>query len=76
MGAIDLAVINKPASSASAAEDMTNLMIWVAVRNGPLSRVTASSSDRKMYAPAWLRDLVSLIYAASEFSQSTMSLAR
>ena len=54
MGAIDLDVMNKPESSALAAKDMTNLIIWVTVRTGPLIRKTASSSDRKMYAPARL----------------------
>ena len=74
MGAIDLAVMNKPVSSASAAENMTNLMIWVTVRTGPLSHGTALSSDRKMYAPTKLRALVLLRYPASESPQSIMSL--
>ena len=76
MGAIDLAVMNKPASSASAAEDMKKLMIWATVRTGPLSCGTTSYSNRNMYAPARLRALVSLIYAASEFPHSTVLLAR
>ena len=66
MGAIDLAVMNNPASSALAAEGMTNLMIWDTVRTGPLSPGTASSSNRKMYAPAWIQALVLLRYVASE----------
>ena len=50
-GALDLAVMNKPASSDFIAKDMTNLMIWVTMRTGPLSRGTASSYERKIDAP-------------------------
>ena len=76
MGAIELAGTNNPASSASAAEDMTNLMIWATLRSGPLSRGTASYSDRNIYEPASLQALVSLRYAASEFPQSTTLLTQ
>ena len=76
MGAIDLAVMNKPTSSASAAKYMTNLMILAMVRTGLLSRGTASSSYIKMYATVRMRDLVLLRYVASEYPHITMSLVR
>ena len=76
MGAIDLSVMKNPASSALAAEDMSNLMIWETVRTGPLSNRKLSYSYRNMYAPVQLQALISLRYAASECPQSTMSLAQ
>ena len=48
MDTISLAVVKSPASSVSAAEDMTNLMIWAMVRMDPLGRGKGSSSERKM----------------------------
>ena len=60
MGNIALAVMKRPASSALTAEDMTNLIIWDIVRMYTLSRVTGSSSDRKMWDPARLQDLETL----------------
>ena len=76
MDAIDLDVMNKPESSALAAKDMKNWMIWETVRTEPLSNRTLSYSYRNMYAPVQLQDLISLRYAASECPQSTMSLAQ
>ena len=76
MGAIDLDVINKLASSALAANDMKNLMIWATVRTRMLSCRIAPSSDRKICAPARLQALVSLRYASSECPHITMLLAQ
>ena len=47
-GIIYLAVMKRAPSSDSAAEDMTNLMIWAMVRMAPLERGKGSFSDRKM----------------------------
>ena len=49
-----LDVMKSPTSLASAAEDMTNLIIWASVRTGPLSQGIEASSDRKMKEPAQL----------------------
>ena len=76
MGTNSLAVMKSAANSASAADDMTNLMILASVMIGPLSRGMASFSEQKMYAPARLRDFVTFRYAASECAAITMSLAR
>ena len=40
MGIIDLDVMKRPQSSASAAEDITNLIIWAMVSIDPLTRGT------------------------------------
>ena len=50
-GAIYLEATNSVASSSSAAEDTTNLIIWEMVRMGPLYRGLGSSSERKMCEP-------------------------
>ena len=65
-GTMSLAVIKIAASPASAAEDMTNLIIWVMVRIGPLYLGLGSSSERNMCAPARLHVLEILCYAESE----------
>ena len=44
-GIISLAILKRPASSASAADDMTVLMIWAIVRTGPLWAGTSTSSE-------------------------------
>jgi hypothetical protein len=64
------------ASSASAADAMTNLMIWEIVSTGPFGRGIGSSSDRKMCAPALLRDPFSVRKLASECAASTIEEAR
>ena len=71
-----LAQMNRPAILASAAEDITNLMIWEIVRTGPLLVGTVVSSESMMCAPARLRALLTLRYAALECPARTMSLAR
>ena len=57
---ISLAMVNKPGSSASEADDMTFLMICAIVRNGPLWKGIGASSESMMWAPAQLRDLLTL----------------
>ena len=74
MGTIDLTVTKRPASSASVAEDTTNLMIWEMVRMGILSRGTGSSSDKNMWDPDRMRALETLRYFASECPASIMLL--
>ena len=59
-GIMFLAVMKSPASLDSAAEDMTNLMIWASVITGPLSQGIGLSSDRKMKESDWLCALDSL----------------
>ncbi len=64
-GIISRAGMNRAASSDSAAEAMTNLMIWAIERTAPLNRGKGSFSERKICAPALLRALVSLRKPAS-----------
>ena len=59
-GTISLAMVTRPASSASEADDMTFLIICVMVRTGPLWRGIRTSSESMMWAPARLRDLLTL----------------
>ena len=47
-GTISLAVMKRAASSASAVDDMTNLMILASVRMEPFSLGMASFSEQKM----------------------------
>ncbi len=47
-GIISHAVTKRAASSDSAAEAITNLMIWAMERMAPLKRGNGSSSERKM----------------------------
>jgi len=47
-GIISLAVTKRAASSDSAAEAITNLMIWAMERTAPLKHGKSSFSDRKM----------------------------
>ena len=74
-GTISLAVMKRAASSASAADDMTNLMILASVRMDPFSLGMALFSEQKMQDPPLLRDLETLRYKASEWLARTMSLA-
>ena len=55
-----LAVINRVASSASAAEDMKNLMIWEILSIGPLNHGLGSFLEKKIFAPARIRALETL----------------
>ena len=59
-GIISRAVIKRTASSDSAADAKTNLMIWAIERTVPLNHGKWSFSDRKMCAPARLQDWDSL----------------
>jgi hypothetical protein len=74
-GIISLAITKRAASSDLAADAITNLMIWAIERTAPLKCGTGSFSERKMYAPAQLQELVSLRNPASEWAHRTMSLA-
>ena len=74
-GTISLAVMNRSASSASAAEYMTNFIIWAMVRMGTLCRGLVSSSESDMCAPDRLHCLEILRYAASEWAARRMSMA-
>ena len=47
-GIISHAVMNRAASSASAADAITNLMIWAMESTAPLKRGNGSFSERKM----------------------------
>ena len=57
MGIIFLAIMYIAPSFASAAEDITNLMIWEIVRISPFHSGFGSFSDENMWAPARLRAL-------------------
>ena len=74
-GTMLFAHMKRPARSASAAEDMTNLIICAMARTGPLSDGTGTSSESMMCAPARLRDLMTLRYAALECAASIIPLA-
>ena len=75
-GIISRAVRYNAASSDSDADAMTNLMMVAIVRIGPLMRGIGSSSERKMNAPAWLREPGSVRKLASECAARIMELAR
>ena len=66
IGTIYLAVMKRAQSLASAADEMTNFMIWVMVKMGPLHRGTGSYSAGKMCSPYRLRPLDSLCNPESE----------
>ena len=76
MGTIYLAVMYSAPSSASAAEDMTNLMIREIVRIAPFHSGVGSFYDKNVWASLQLRDLYSLLNPAYEWAASIMSLAR
>jgi hypothetical protein len=75
-GIISLAITKRAASLVLAADAITNLMFWAIGRTAPLKRGNGLFLERKMCAPAQLRELVSLINPASEWAQRTMSLAQ
>ena len=76
MGTIYLAVMYIAPSSASAAEDITNLMIWAILRIAPFHSGVGVFYDKNMWAPARLRALYSLLNPTSEWAARIMSLAR
>ncbi len=55
-GIILHAVMNRAASLDSAADAITNLMIWAMESTAPLKRGNGSFSKRKICAPARLQD--------------------
>jgi hypothetical protein len=65
----------KAPNSASAADDITALIIVAIVSMAPLLRGFSSSSVRKKCQPARLRDFFSLQYPASECTASIILLA-
>ena len=65
-GLVTFAVSYRAPISASAADDITNLMIFATVRTGPFHFGSGSFSDKKMWAPARLRPFDSLLNPASE----------
>ena len=74
-GIISRAVVYTAASSASAANALTNFRICDIVSTGPLLRGMGSSSTSKMWAPARLHDLGSVRKLASECDARTIVLA-
>ena len=73
-GIVAFAQIKRPESSASAADDMTFLIIWTIVRMGPLREGTWLFSESIMCAPARLRARGTLRYVASEWAERIMAL--
>ncbi len=74
-GIISLVITERAASSDSAANAITNLMIWAIERAAPLNHKNGSFLERKMCAPAQLWELVLLRHPASKWAQRIMSLA-
>ena len=72
MGTIYLAVMYSASSDASAAEDITNLMIWEIVKEAPFHLGVVSFSDKNMWAPAQLHALGLLLNPASEWAARIM----
>ena len=71
-----MAVMKRADSSYSAADDMTNLMIWAIVRSGLLLAGMGTSSERNIWDPTRLRALILLRKYASEFPARTIILAQ
>ena len=67
--------MNMAPISASAADDMKNLMTWEIVNMGPFHIGIGSSSAMKTWAPAWLHPLDSLRKLESECTASTIFLS-
>ena len=76
MGTISLAVMYRTHSSASATEDIANLMIWISVKTAPFHWGVGLFSDKNMWAPARLRALDLLLNPASEWDARIMSLSQ
>ena len=68
------ALMYNPASSASAALDMTDLMIWDMFSTAPLLGGLSTFADMKKCPPALIRAPGSLKYEESLCTASTMSL--
>ena len=75
MGNISLDVMYSAPSSASAAEDMINLMIWALMRIGPFHLGAGSFLDRNMWAPARLRAVNGPILISVQIIKFIMSSA-
>ena len=76
MGTISLDFMYSAHSSASAAEHITNLIIWEIMRTDPFHLGVGLFSDKNMLAPARLRALEFLLNPASEWAARIISLAR
>ena len=72
---IYLAVVNSPASLASASKSVTNLMIYEIVRKSPLNRRIGSCLERYMCEPDQLCDLILFKYLTFLWATITMPLA-
>ena len=59
-GSIYLSVIRSAENSASTEEDTKNVIIWALVSTGPLRRLIGSFNERVMWAPAQLREQLTL----------------
>ena len=68
-------LMKREVSSASAAEDMTDFMIWEMVMTAPLFGGVLVSLDMKKCPPPLLRAFDSERYEESLCTTSTMSLA-
>ena len=76
IGTSSFAVTYRDLSFATAANGMTNVMICAMVRMGPFHFGSGSFSDKKIWAPAWLRPFDLLLNQASECAASIMLLER
>ena len=75
-GIIYLTVIYSAPSSALAADDIKNLMIWEILRTAPLHLGVGVYPDKNIWSPARLRALELLLNPSSEWSDMTRSLAQ
>ena len=68
--------MKRAVSSDSAAEEMMNLMILRKVRSQPLLAGMCMSSEINMWAPVWMRDMISLIKDALECPARNIMMAQ
>ena len=76
MGTISLAVMFSAPSSSSAAENMTNLMIWAIVRIGLFHLGVGSFSYKNIWARERLRAMDLLLDSVSEWAARIMSMSQ
>ena len=69
---IYLAGIYSAPISASAADDITNLMIWAILRTAPFHLGAGVSSDKYIWSPVRIPELDSLLNPESEWSARTI----
>ena len=75
-GTICLELLKRAKSSNSAAEDMSNLMIWERMGSGPLLAGMGISLERKMWYLDLLWAVISLSKDTSDFPARTMLMVR